>query len=196
MVAAMVTLSVGFLACVSAPAKKPWDAGSRDMVDGDVSLAEDTGDAGGPLTCKGITRCTGERDCKDYACYQACMGRGSEDAQELYKTLLACQQEKCQKRLVDKTRFANYLFCLYTECKYWLQPCLPQGTATCLQIKLCVQECKFEEQCATECIWQGSYDAQVNFVQWWKCIEDNCSKPINLDTCIQKKCHDELAVCS
>ncbi len=152
---------------------------------------------------KAVEECNGGYECPKWDVVQACatgetcLGSqcvsGSSCAQ-----LESCVDTSCATEAASGSDI-KLAKCTLSSCRTEYEACLgPFGTGACKDILKCAQACQ-SSSCQQDCLKQGSYDADLQFVDVGVCLEDNCpaalQDPMGNISCIIGSCSTQLNAC-
>jgi len=146
-------------------------------------------------SCKQVRECFDGCESDDQ-CKARCYVRASDIAVELLHNLNWCTMQKCYYS-------GDLENCQQNQCYQYLQECLalPEGKDSCDDIYRCQKKCSFEDstECWTDCVGQGSLEAQTQFGYLWQCFEDNCAAVPDFGfqpDCGWDHCAAEIEICA
>ncbi|MBL6974842.1 MAG: hypothetical protein ISR64_03855 [Deltaproteobacteria bacterium] len=170
-----------FAACLSTPSKQSPDSGGTD-----------TPMAG--TDCHDIVLCTFLKKCKDLTCIETCRQGADLEARVLYDEFIICQNKACEE-FDTNDQPGQAALCAYSTCEKWAKQCFPTGNDSCSEVMDCILACDYNKTCMDNCIWEGTYDAQVLYVGFWRCIEVHCDTDASDYSCLLANCGGAYAVC-
>jgi len=122
-------------------------------------------------------------------CKTDCLGLASNDAKNLYNTMMGCVDSNCSSA-EDKAE------CSQEKCAEEISACLnhfvPAAPGTCMAIFECQQKCPQNDQnCYQSCVNQGNTQGQKLYNDFVNCA-NNCGGD---QGCINQNCADEQNAC-
>jgi len=157
------------------------DSGYWDCAEGDNECLSDASNQ-----CQDeIIGCFhGDKSCNEmYACLQSCpndesgaecssdcIASGSVEGQKTWYALINCLDTNGYFDCADGDEAC--LETAWTTCQPAFEACVPPGTATCLEMYLCVSAC-IDSACSQECLMSGSSEGQTLWNNFINCLDGN-----------------------
>lgn len=171
----------------------------------------------GPMSCFEVGECAQACQDDDPECAEQCRRRGTKSAQGNWDALMTCAQQSCSDILEEPvevefslpgesghTAFNAYLACAEQDCPQPWATCFgpgpdpAEGTASCTEIHLCMQECS-DSICKQNCMASGTLDARRHYQNFLQCTLSNCNslqkKEIDGAMCNPVMCGELMDVC-
>lgn len=125
----------------------------------------------GNLTCAEMYACIGT--CPDDPttgpqCGSDCIGSGTVEAQQTWGALIDCLDTNGYFECPEGDNAC--LDTAWAPCQDEMDACVPPGTATCLEMYLCLGDCT-DEACSQACLQSGSSEGKTQWNSFINCID-------------------------
>jgi len=154
----------------------------------------------GNLTCAEMYNCLNScpNDETGQECGSDCIGNGSIEGQAIWNDFIDCLDAN---GYFDCTEGDEACYqTAWDACQTEFEACIPPGTASCVEMYLCVIQCQ-DSACSQECLASGTSEAQGLWNDFINCIDSKgyfeCAE--GDDACMQAawdQCNTEFTACA
>ena len=125
-----------------------------------------------------------------------CIAQGTPEAQDQINDILLCIQDNCSDPGMTEEEFGA---CQQEFCSGEINACFGIGTGddTCEEVIDCLLGCTTQE-CANECVGQGTPEAQEEAVAGFNCAAESCTEVGSVEeflACFEESCTEEYNAC-
>jgi len=131
----------------------------------------------------------------DQDCADECYAQALPEAKMQIQMMQQCFETECGGLGGDA-----FQECAYDKCGDEITTCFPMqtGEQTCEEAYDCMNECGQDQQCQTECYYQGTAGAQQQLSDMFACFKDECSWAQTTEVwqgCVWDHCASEIYSC-
>ena len=152
----------------------------------------------GTLSCGQVVACVNQfaQTPNDKVNIDACIAKGTADAQKQYVARKACIALSCQK-LIDAGKVSEAMLCVYTNCGAEQTACLGAGQQNCEQLGSCLSGCGTSGTCVSSCHTSSTVEAVKSWYTLSVCGEQYCANLTgqSYGNCVTSKCVGPYQVC-
>ncbi|HAN31505.1 MAG TPA: hypothetical protein DCQ06_07895 [Myxococcales bacterium] len=129
----------------------------------------------GTLSCGQIVACVNQfaAAANDKVNIDACIAKGTIEAQQLYAARKSCIALSCQK-LIDAGAVNEALLCVYSNCGVDQSTCLGAGQQSCEELGSCLSGCGTSATCSSGCHTSAAVQAVKSWYTLAVCGEQYC----------------------
>lgn len=153
----------------------------------------------GTLACSQIFACIDQfsNGPGDKVNIDACIAKGTADAQILYAKRKACIALSCQT-YIDQGKANDAMLCVYTYCANEQSSCMGSGNDGCQQLAGCIVGCGTSTLCLVGCHASASVTGAKDFYALQSCASNQCPNMTGAQwvQCAEQKCKAFLDKCN